>query len=542
MRLTRPSSAHGDEFSPLPIGVVTPINVDILETYLTSHPDRDQVNYILQGFRNGFDIGFQGPISNTRPRNLRSADENSRAVSEAIAKEIHRTHTSGPFSSPPFEPFHCSPLGAVPKKDGTFRIILDLSSPRGYSINDGISREDFSVRYTSFDEATYLVRQLGPDCMMAKLDIKHAFRLCPVRPDQWPLLGYEWQGLFYVDTRLPFGSRSSPLIFNSFADLVLWILIYICGISFIIHYLDDFFLCATSREECSRQMGDISTLFSELGIPLADDKTFGPCDIITYLGIEIDAPNMTIRLPSDKYFELLDLLKVWKKKKKCTKRQLLSLIGSLSFAAKVVKPGRMFLRRLIDLSTTVNKLDHHITLNSESKADIKWWLDFLPSWNGVAIIQHAAITSASISLFTDASRVGFGAVYGDSWISEKWPETFLNFHINVLELFAIVAAVRTWGHEWQDQQIMFYTDNMSITHVWFTGTSVDSIIMKLVRYMFLFAARLNINILMQHVPGVNNNAADALSRSQIGRFHQLRPTAKSQPDVVIPEVWSILTP
>ena len=56
--------------------------------------------------------------------------------------------------------------------------------------------------------------------------------------------------------------------------------------------------------------------------------------------------------------------------KKFTKRELLSLIGSLSFACKVVKPGRMFLRRLIDLSTSVTNLNHHISLSSEARADI----------------------------------------------------------------------------------------------------------------------------------------------------------------------------
>ena len=51
---------------------------------------------------------------------------------------------------------------------------------------------------------------------MGKVDIKHAFRICPVQPDQWPLLCFQWLGEYYTDTRLPFGSRSSPFIFNTF--------------------------------------------------------------------------------------------------------------------------------------------------------------------------------------------------------------------------------------------------------------------------------------------------------------------------------------
>ena len=313
---------------------------------------------------------------------------------------------------PPLTPFHCSPLGAVPKKDGTFRIILDLSSPRRQSVNEGISKERFSVRYSSFDDAVSLVRSLGASTFMAKLDIKHAFRLCPVRPDQWSLLVYCWEDQYFVDTRLPFGSRSSPFIFIAFADLLLWILVTVGGISSIIHYLDDFFLCASSPEECQAHMDTMVSLFSELGVPLTENKTVGPATRVTYLDIEIDSPTQTIRLPVDNYEELLAMLSLWKGKKKCTKRELLSLIGSLSFAAKVVKPGRMFPRRLIDLSTTVSHLHHHVQLSSESRADILWWLEFLPSWNGVCYIQSEPVSSISISLYTDASGLGFGAVYG----------------------------------------------------------------------------------------------------------------------------------
>ena len=78
-------------------------------------------------------------------QNLLSARSNPVAVSTTVLKEVNRGHTAGPFSSLPFDMLHCSPLGAVPKKDGSHRIILDLSSPRGSSINEGISPELYSV-------------------------------------------------------------------------------------------------------------------------------------------------------------------------------------------------------------------------------------------------------------------------------------------------------------------------------------------------------------------------------------------------------------
>ena len=423
------------------------------------------------------------------------------------------------------------------KKDGSHRIILDLSSPRGSSINEYISRSDYSVRYTPFDEAVSMVSSFPFPCFMAKLDIKHAFRLCPVHPTNWSLLDYCWDNYFFVDTRLPFGSRSSPYIFNKFADALVWILIYVFGIRRIIHYLDDFFICSSSFESCEKDMRIIKSAFLELGVPLAPDKIIGPSTTITYLGIEIDTSSRSIRLPDEKFHDLQATLNGWLDKRKCTKRELLSLIGSLSFACKVVKPGRIFLRRLIDLSMTVTSINHHITLNSEARADITWWLDFLPSWNGREFFQSEPITSYAIKLFTDASLLGFGAVFDTRWFSVPWPNHFSHFHINFLELFAIVACVFTWGDEWRNKQILFYTDNQVITHIWKTGTSTNKDIMRLVRALFLFSARRNINILMVHIAGSSNVLADSLSRLQVDRFHQLHPSAAKRPTPISSDVW-----
>jgi len=98
-----------------------------------------------------------------------------------------------------------SPLGVVPKKDGTWCIIMDLSSPHGSSINDFIAKNDYMLHYASIDDTVTLVARYGQKGPMAKLDIKHAFCLCPVRLEDRELLGIHWQGIFYIDLRLPFG-------------------------------------------------------------------------------------------------------------------------------------------------------------------------------------------------------------------------------------------------------------------------------------------------------------------------------------------------
>ena len=124
-----------------------------------------------------------------------------------------------------------------------------------------------------------------------------------------------------------------------------WILVFVCGIPYVLHYLDDFFVASPRGNNfCSSYVQLVKDAFDHLGVPIADDELEGPATRLTYLGIEIDSDDMVIRLPEEKLFELRSLLEAWVVKHKCTKRELLSLIGKLSFAAKVVKPRRLFVR------------------------------------------------------------------------------------------------------------------------------------------------------------------------------------------------------
>ena len=100
------------------------------------------------------------------------------------------------------------------------------------------------------------------------------------------------------------------------------------------------------------------------------EKIVGPYQVITFLPIEIDTMNFIIPLPQDKLQSLMQSLQDWQTRKKCTKKELLSLIDSLSFTFKVVKRGRMLLRQLIDLSTKVSCLKSFIGLTVEAREDI----------------------------------------------------------------------------------------------------------------------------------------------------------------------------
>ena len=131
-----------------------------------------------------------------------------------------------------------------------------------------------------------------PNCLLAKIDIKHAFRLLPVYQADRHLLGMEWRGSIYLDNCLPFGLRSVPRLFNVMADLS-WIT-RSRGVSFSIHYLDDYLTA-----------GPVSAnvIWTSLKPPvgrLALEKVEGPTTCLIFLIIMLDTHRMEIRLPDDK--------------------------------------------------------------------------------------------------------------------------------------------------------------------------------------------------------------------------------------------------
>ena len=169
--------------------------------------------------------------------------------------------------------------------------------------------------------------------------------------------------------------------------------------------LDDYLIFGQADSlECNQFLAKFLKVCEFLGIPVAMDKVDGPATVLTFLGLELDSVLQQIRLPAEKLQAILKELEDWQQRKKATKRQLLSLIGKLSFAARAVPAGRLFTRRLITLTIKVKQLHHHIRLNDEAQADILWWKTFLPSWNGTALFVDRTATAA-IDLATRTLQV-----------------------------------------------------------------------------------------------------------------------------------------
>ena len=282
--------------------------------------------------------------------------------------------------------------------------------------------------------------------------------------------------------------------------------------SYVLHYLDDFlFLGKPNSLECANNLATALAVCRKLGIPVAPHKVEGPNSSLSFLGIQIDSVTAQLSLPADKLARIQRLVNEWYARRKCSKAELQSLLGTLNHAASVVGPGRTFMRELIDLLKTVSARQHHIRLNAAARSDIAWWISFMKSWNGVSFLPGKPL---SIHIFSDASGSwGAGAVWGCHWLQMRWPAHWLGENITTKELVPIVAAVAAWGRRWRGSSICCHCYNMAVVAAINTGRARFPPVNRLLRTLFFFSAMYKLNIFAAHIPGVANVLADAISRN-----------------------------
>ncbi len=163
-------------------------------------------------------------------------------------------------------------------------------------MNELIDKDEFSLSYVTIDQAIKLIKTLGRGSSLMKVDIRDAFKQIPIREELWPFHGIKWNDKYYFYTRLVFGSRSSPRIFDSLSCAICWILQNNYGIKHVLHLLDDFLGVEPPTVDADRTMEILLYVFSLLGVPLSPSKTVGPTPELEYLGIILDSMRMEARL------------------------------------------------------------------------------------------------------------------------------------------------------------------------------------------------------------------------------------------------------
>ena len=495
-----------------------------MERELVDYEDKEVIEFLKFGFpvRNLGQVTGGNPVSNHR-----SATEHPSHIDSFVNTEVKDRAVIGGFSSNPFStPAFFSPLGSTERRDSDDRrIIMDLSFPRGGSINDMIPKDEYLgqqvwLTFPRVDELVGLVKVKGQGCKLFKKDLRRAYRQIRIDVGDAHLLGFTWRGQMFFDISLPMGLRSSALCCQR-TTLAIQHIYKKRGYDLVV-YLDDLGSAETPQkaEDAYKCPGDV---LSKSGFEEKVSKSCPPSTCMSFLGVWFDTESLTLEVTRDRLDELLRLLDQWSHRTRASRKELQSVIGKLNFVASVVRPGRVFISRLLNHLRGLPETGAH-DIPSDVHKDLMWWARFLPKYNGVSMMPLQDWCQPDSIFASDACLVGCGAwVPGlNQFFHAEFPEHIRSEarHINGLELLTIIVACKVWGRFWKGMRILVQCDNEVSVVVMNCGRTKDVFLQACLRELEFIVARHKFEIRAIHIPGVSNRLPDALSRWSLSEAHQ----------------------
>lgn len=505
------------------------------EAMLAKVYDSATADSILNDIVNGVYIGRAPADQVVDSKNWPSALEFREKVSQVISADLDEGKLYGPFEVPPYQNYIISPLGAFLKRDRQkVRVIHDLSYPHADSVNALIDPEEFSVQYSSVDDAVKAIQDSG-DPYLCKIDLKDAYKAVGIHPSDWHLLGFRWDlmGLgdqVYFSKVLTFGLRSAPAIFGRFGG-ALELFMADQGVeSRVVRYVDDFLLIAESESLAANHLDIMITVARQAGFAIQDTKVTPPTKVAEFLGIVIDVQKSELRISEERVSEIRALLAAWRDRQHSSKRKLLKLIGKLAFAARVIRSGRAFLGRLIGISKKVKGLHHRVKISGEARRDIIWWDRCLESHNGVSTTKIDWSVGEVEHVYTDASNFGYGGVWNGEWFAMQYigeEQHASERSINWRELHAALRSLATWAPRLRGKKVMYHIDNTTACYLLNRLYSPVVDLMEFVRQWCLLVETYEITMAVVYISTHKNTLADLLSRGELGAFAELHSATPS---------------
>ena len=547
-KLVRRSGVHNFEGCRIPVR--SKLNIPFLRSELAGYHDSQLIEFL----EFGFPLGTVGqPLSNSPGKNHGGALSFPKSIDNYIQKELDKNAIIGPFDASPLEGVTVfSPLSTAEKSDSDERrVIMDLSFPKGASINDHIPKTEYlgahvRLRYPSIDDLCEIIKVKGRSCALMKRDLSRAFRQFPVDPGQIGLLGFSWRGKIYFDRTLPMGLRSAPLCCQRVTNAVRYM--YNNRGFDLVNYVDDLGV-AEQWERANLAFDSLGSLLNESGLEEKLVKAVPPNMSMIYLGALADTDSLTLQVSKQRLAELKALLESWLVRRRASKRDFQVIIGKLNFAAACVRQGRVFMSRLISHMKTLPD-SGSLAIAEEARKDLSWWHAFLPEYNGISMMPMEGWSHPDEVFATDACLEGCGGwLEGRSFFHSTFPEFILcqDLDINALELLTIIVACKVWGREWRGKRMVVQCDNQVSVIVLNTGRSRAPFLQACLREICFLAARYEFELRATHIAGVSNRIPDLLSRWELephapGKFWELVSLSSPTETFITEDMFKFMHP
>ena len=354
---------------------------------------------------------------------------------------------------------------------------------------------------------------------MAKIDLKNAYFAVPISDPDKKYLRFRWKDQTYQFNCLPFGLSCAPWVFTKITKAVTPVLREM-GIRLII-YIDDILVMAESENLLKDHIQGTIYLLENLGFVINFPKSLlEPKQIIEFLGFLVDSCNMELKLPGDKLKNIRGEARKLLALEHTTTLDLSRVLGKMNTATKAIAIAPLFYRQLqaeLQQALTKSNQDYNtrLQLSQGAREELQWWHTHFTRWNGQSLIAK----KPNISLETDASRTGWGAVCQDTRTGGPWSEEEKMLHINCLELKAAFLAFKCFFKNRRSIHVLLKMDNTSaIAYINKMGGTVSPALNNLNKEFWLWCMERDISVQAQHIAGRLNSTADAESREMMDRY------------------------
>ena len=359
------------------IPVSSQLNISVWRHYLTDYVDHVVVAFLQFGWPINYTSSVLPQPTHTNHQSALAYPED---VQHYLSTELSFGALAGRFKENPLsDDLITSPLQTVYKRGSSKRrVVMDLSFPHAASVNSGIPKTHyldnaFQLRLPGIDRLREFIISKGSGCYVYKKDLKRAYRQFPIDPKDYKYLGFMWDGLLYFDTTFPFGLHLSALVCQQTTREVIHVFTkegYTADV-----YLNDFY-GAEHPADSHFAFACLQDLFDELGLQSSPEKDYHPSTRMICLGILVDTEKMLFEVLRDRLSDLKTELLQWTQFSTFTQRQLQSLQGKLSFVTASIRPGRIFMSRLLTRLRSLSYRQSRFPVTSDMLPDIDWWLSF----------------------------------------------------------------------------------------------------------------------------------------------------------------------
>lgn len=389
-----------------------------------------------------------------------------------------------------------------PKKDGSYRMILNLKN-----LNKYINPPHFKM-----ENHKTACKLISANCYLATLDLKDAYLLVPVKSPYRKYLRFVFNGVMYEYNSLPFGLNVAPFVFTKILK-PLTTMLRSRGIKIVV-YLDDFLIIGNTYEDCIDNIRFTCLALQDLGFLINWEKSqLVPQHTCAFLGFVFNSSNMTISLPESKKQCTIALISKFKVNQQYTIHQIAQLIGVLVSICPAVRYGwlhtkdlEMFKTRM--LSQNRKNFKAKICLPSHLFEHLRWWLKNIPT-------AHNELKTDQFdhTIYSDASKEGWGAVWNGEVAKGRWSTTERQNHINYLELLAAFFGLKTFAKHFNGVRILCKIDNTTaIAYINKMGGTRYAYLNNVTKEIWDWCESKNIFIHASYIKSSLNVDADTASR------------------------------